>query len=401
MIRAALTAMVGLGLAWPMTSVLAQEDDQALSHPTPQQIPALAAPVDTEGTHIELPSPEDEPSARNEPAPDQGGGGADSQEPDDGAASDPKEPEATEARARPPSFAERRRAVASREALAALEPPVVPGFNPALPDGGVGRSPSRSGQACPEVPQSMRVSGDLRVQPGRTHMVVVSRKHLSRFVTPFQSPDAISNSQNHEVMTEGKTMLLSMPHDSCEPVGLFIFDRAGDPDLALNLTLWPQDVPQVDINLVLPEELVQARQLQVEQTNLAPPAWDHRTPHVDALTTIMKPMALGEVPPGFALRRLRGREAANQPVCMIPGASTVFRQILDSGRIHVYVAAVRNTQRSPLVIDEGRCASPGVQAVAAWPSPRLEPGGQAELFVIVDPEVGRRAPERSRPSVLE
>lgn len=282
-----------------------------------------------------------------------------------------------------------------RAVLMQLEPPKVPGFNPALPDGGV--SVGGGSNACPKVPQTMFVKGQMRVQPGHSYMLAVSRKHLTRLLTPFAQPDAISNSQHHEVLTEGRSLLLSLPPTSCEPIGLFIFDKAGDPELAINLTLWPQDIPQVDVSLVLPDALVAQLKDAEPVTNQAP-AWDYRTPHVDALTTIMKPLALGQVPPGFSLKAIRGR-MDNAPICTFPGTSVVFRQFMDSGRIKIFVASVRNTSRVPIEIRESDCAAPGVQAIAAWPSPLIDAAGSAELFVIVDEPATQSA--RTRPSVLE
>lgn len=360
------TAIFALA-AWTALACMPATADGRFTLPTPP-----ATLVDTEGEPVE---PEHPPADQSE---------ADTAEP-------PSTP-GVGAEAQPAPRAAPDRRPIDRAVLLQVDPPQVPGFNPALPDGGVGKG------TCPDVPRSMFANGQLRVQPGRSHMLAVSRKHLTRILTPFAQPDAISNSQHHEVLVEGRSLLLSMPPASCEPVGMFVFDKAGDPELAINLTLWPQDIPQVDVALVLPDELIAKQMERAGDGAPVAPAWDYRTPHVDALTTIMKFLAMGEVPPGMSFKALRGRPD-DAPVCTFPGTSVVYRQVMESGRIQAYVASVRNISRNQIELVEADCAAPGVQAVAAWPSPLLEAGGSAELFVIVE----RAAPTtaRTRPSVLD
>lgn len=285
-----------------------------------------------------------------------------------------------------------------RSVIADINPPVVGSFDPALPDGGPGRDVRM--ESCPAVPKSMFSAGPVEARPGKTLMLAVSRRHLNRIVTPFAAPDALTSSQTHELVREGASLMLSLPPESCDPIGLFVFDRSGDPELAVNLTLFPQDVPQVEIRLVLPEELLQS--VAEKSRNLSPeveaPLWDYRTPHVDVLTTVMKQLALGEVPAGFSLKEIRGRQASS-PVCALAGLAVVPRQLLDGGRVQVHVASVRNTSKVDIEIDEAACASTGVLAVGAWPDARLAPGAASELYVIT--ELARDSVQRSRPSAVE
>ncbi len=281
-----------------------------------------------------------------------------------------------------------------RSVLVELEPPVVAGFNPALADGGVGH---RATESCPAVPASMTARGPVEVRPGRSLMLAVSRKHLNRIITPFVAPDVLTNSQRHDLAREGNVLVLSLPQDSCDPIGLFIFDRQGDPELALNLTLFPQDIPQAEVRLTLPAELATSGNRRDVYASAAPP-WDYRTPHVDVLTTLLKQMALGEVPPGFAFEQVRGR-AAGDPVCAIPGVSVVHRQRMVGPSVQLHVAVAKNTTDRPVEIGEHHCASPGVLAVAAWPQALLGAGESTELFIVAQTPFERAV--RTRPSALE
>jgi len=239
---------------------------------------------------------------------------------------------------------------------------------------------------------TMPLQGDgteLTIRPGRTEMVQIARNHLNRFVTPFARPEVQSSAQATSTKVEGSVVYVATA--SPEPIGIFIVD-GDNPANAFSMTLMPRETPPVSMTLRL------ASYAASPAPSGAPAgAEDSTSSYVAELRETFRALASGEIPRGFGMRPIAGR-SAEMPDCVLPGLQAVPAQEISGGEIVVIVSRLTNVSTAPLEVNESRCASDRVLAVAAWPHVALLPGQSTELYIAIR----RAAPPaaNSRPSVL-
>lgn len=231
---------------------------------------------------------------------------------------------------------------------------------------------------------------ELTLKPGRNEMVQIARNHLNRFVTPFARPAVKSTSSTTTTKVEGSIVYLATA--SLDPVGIFIVDEE-NPVNAISLTVMPRDVPAVSMNLRLDEYAAAPMMASAGRRQATEEADDFASMLRETFRTI----ALGEVPAGFGMKRVAGYNS-NMPECVLPGLRTAPAQEIANGAIIVIVSKLTNITRIPQSVDESKCASDRVLAVAAWPHVELMPGQSTELYIAVRREMPQSS--SARPSVL-
>lgn len=234
---------------------------------------------------------------------------------------------------------------------------------------------------------------ELTIKPGRTEVLSIAGKgQLNRLVTPFARPYVRTTAQGTTTSVEGSVIYLATV--TSEPVSLFIMDE-GDELNAISLTLNPRDIPAAQVRLKLegyqaavlrPASIEQAQSFEVDQA------------HTETLRSVMKALAMGEVPPGYGITQFNGK-APLVLDCLIDGVQILPAQLVTGANLQVVVARVQNTSQWPVELDESQCASDYTLGVAAWPRTVLQPGEATELFVATRRDMSPRS--RARPSTLQ
>lgn len=245
-----------------------------------------------------------------------------------------------------------------------------------------------------------RTGGAVLVSLGKNNIFPVSQGHINRIVTPFRRA-GVRTTSTEEITSEGGIVYVSPRSEA--PVTMFI-SEASDESLAISLTLVPRGIPPVELDLRLPGHVtprspiaVQERAARAEQAD----RWERAQPFSETLSALVRRLALGEVPPGYELAAIGG--GLTPPVCSAPGGVRVSfarGQAFLGANLVAFVGVVHNSGREPVEFVESWCGARGVAAVALAPSPMLQPGGRAEIFVVV-----RNAPSEPRgtprPSLLQ
>jgi conjugal transfer pilus assembly protein TraK len=245
---------------------------------------------------------------------------------------------------------------------------------------------------------------DVLVTPGVPATLRIARSFINRIVTPFAEFDVWTESPE-EFRTRANVFYIAPTSDV--PVTLYLTPK-DDERLALALTLVPEDVPPAEIHLkladasgalILPAALGAGPAATAEVLPApAVPAYESE-PHEAAVAELLRAIAAGEVPQGYGPASM----TAVHPRCrMVGSASASFArgQRYVGGAYEVFVGVARNDGVTETTFLEEWCAGPDVAAVALWPSVRLGPGAEAEVFVVRRRAVQPAAPERARPSLL-
>lgn len=240
------------------------------------------------------------------------------------------------------------------------------------------------------VGQRQEEAMTLQVAPGVNEIIVVSRGHLNRLVTPFEHP-VVKTVSKASTQVEGNIVYVAS--ESEEPVTLFINDEE-DAEVAISLTLVPKAVPPREVRLSF--DAAASQNLPLLGMGKAR-RWEQAQPYVQTLKDLMRDLALGEIPEGYNLRKLKMGDP--MPRCEIPEIKITPGQILEGFEFRVIVSRVTNGVDYHIEFDETKCYEPGVAAVAVWPNTVMGPGESTELYYVIRrerPEERRQA----RPSLL-
>lgn len=221
---------------------------------------------------------------------------------------------------------------------------------------------------------------------------VVSRSFLNRIVTPFTHP-IIKTTSQVKVDTVGQSVFVSIAPTQMDPIVLYVMDQ-GDSNDSIALMLLPKSVGPVEIDLQQPTLL--GRKPMVFNPRKAR-RWEQQASYTSRLIDVMRTLAKGLVPPGYAFRVYRPGD--NMPSCQQAGLSITPRQVIDGQTLEAYVGAMTNTTTSPIEFNEGNCAHNDVLAVASWPGPLLQPGQSTEVYIIVK-RTSLPYGDEARPSAL-
>lgn len=222
--------------------------------------------------------------------------------------------------------------------------------------------------------QAVDQDGCLVVPPGQATVVRLGVGHLNRIVTPFQRPEVLTTAQ---VQTEIRgSVIYIAPAEVGKAITLDVSEE-GQPGTSLMLAIDPQAIPPKEVCVRLP-----AGTRRTADPGGGPAlAWERSSPFLDTVRTILRTVALGQIPPGYTLESLDGPG----PDCREPGLAFSFKpgQRLVGGRLDVVVGTVTNTSSDRREVLEPACgATPGLVAVAAWPQVMLDPGASSEVYVL-------------------
>lgn len=232
---------------------------------------------------------------------------------------------------------------------------------------------------------------ELRVKPGFNELVTIAKGHVNRIVTPFEKP-IIRTSSNMEVHQEGSDIYLTTPDETT--VAMFILDASGGP--AISLSLLPRSAPPREIRLIL--EKGQGREEQYIPTAAAL-ATETQAPYVSAMTDVLTEIARGKIPSGY---QLLDPDADDHVLfyCPIAASKTDLRQVVAGSKWKVGVTRVRNQSHYAIEVRESDCQAEGRLAVALYPSAVIEPGEEAELYVVIQRDRQKTSSQRTRDYVI-
>jgi len=226
---------------------------------------------------------------------------------------------------------------------------------------------------------------------GINQIIPIGIGALNRIRTNFAHPELKTVS---DAMIEAEGSVIYVASNTIDPINLFVHE-AGRPDQALSLTLMPKRLPPIDISVSL--EGYDAVEMPVAAD--VAKDWELSQPYVETITELMGALARGKVPAGYGLQTLKHPMHPLMPHCSFDGAIATPSQVLTGSVFVVLVARVSNRGSRYLTLDESRCMTDGVRAVAAWPKRELGPGQETEVYIVVERPPAAIA-GRERPSAL-
>lgn len=279
---------------------------------------------------------------------------------------------------------------------------VAPGSadNPAVPASVVATPKPK-----PATPVETRQ--DVVVSSGTNTLIPISKGHINRLVTPFENP-IIQTVSGEQISKRGNVIYVTTESD--QPVTMFVTPD-DDETVAISLTLLPQAIPPIQANLIFAKSVqglasgaagagaagyVPAGQAYSGQAK----KWERSQPYMDTMRSIMRELALGQLPKGYSMNALGN--GAHIPACAQPNLSFDFSgsQLIEGHDFRIFVAVAENVSAKTQELDHGACTHPHRAAVSSWPNEILEPGEKTEVFVVT--RVPREIPQGSiRPSLLQ
>lgn len=274
---------------------------------------------------------------------------------------------------------------------------------PASPDR-IGRSGNSNGDDGPGY--RMNENHVIRMQPGENVFIPIAVNHPNRILTPFRNPQVVSTTLTSgsksgecgEICVRDSVVYIST--DKTYPVTAFITE-AGREDIALSVTMMPRQVPPREVKLTVPDEVMETLRLGGSSSggSRQAAAWEASQPYVETLRTAFRTVALGNVPQGYALRKVKSRDAL--PVCNHPGLEFDFAngQIVEGHNLSIHVGVMKNVADTPVEFREQRCGGWRIAAVTSWPLKVLKPGQATEVYVAVKREEEKPASAVRKPLI--
>ncbi len=242
------------------------------------------------------------------------------------------------------------------------------------------------------------------VKPGGNVVIPVAIGLLNRIATPF-SDARVRTANDGEIFTERGDVQVAV--DNYATINVFVSEN-GVPDSTVSLTFVPRaKIPPTTASLKIPVSGKLAKDLRHAKQKAMWALDDGNGSGVDdkgvtsehskRLKKIMKSVAQGEIPNGFALE---DEKSAVHP-CSMP-LEQVQGQQLQGSRLTIDVYRITNRSRQIQEVREEACYRPRVLAVATYPETVLQPGQSTELY-IVKAKNSRGLVEngRKRPSLVE
>ena len=244
---------------------------------------------------------------------------------------------------------------------------------------------------------------DVVVSNGTNTLIPISRGQINRIVTPFEDP-VIQTVSSAEITTSENVIYVTTQEN--QPVTMFI-TPADDEGVAISLTLFPQQIPPIQANLIFSQSVpgsagaAGAATPTVGGVGYSGQArrWERSQPFIDTLRSIMRELALGNLPRGYSFAELQSGDTI--PDCIQPGVDFDFSeaQYILGHDFRVYVAVAKNVTDQHLEVSHNACSHPNRAAAAIWPHEIIEPGQKTEVFLVTRvPQ--NRANTSTRPSLL-
>lgn len=229
----------------------------------------------------------------------------------------------------------------------------------------------------------------IAMRPGENVFIPISREHPNRLLTPFKNPQIVSTSLfagkkkgecGEACVRDG---VIYITTDSPSAVTAFITEK-GHEDIAFSVTMVPQAIPPREVRFTLPTEIVEKLNSRSGSASAVKKAqaWEMSQPYVDTLRDALRSVALGEIPSGYNLRKLRVTDP--QPMCKHLGLEFKWDegQLLEGYNLDIYVGVVKNIADSPVEFRAQNCGGWKTAAVTTWPLTVLEPGQATEIYVV-------------------
>lgn len=231
-------------------------------------------------------------------------------------------------------------------------------------------------------------SSEIRVKPGENVFIPLSREHPNRILTPFKNPQVISST-----LTGGKKGecgelcvrdgIIYVTTDTSSAVTAFITEK-GHEDIAFSVTMVPQPIAPREVRFTFSErvmnKLAEARGVMGDAERAQ--AWETSQPYVDTIREALRQVALGQIPSGYQMRKIRVTDAL--PTCKHPGIE--FRwdegQLLEGFNLNIYVGVVKNITDGAMEFHNQSCGGWKTAAVTTWPLAVLQPKQETEIYVV-------------------
>lgn len=271
------------------------------------------------------------------------------------------------------------------QAVSDREPPEGPvaavGESAGVLSGVVGDQMRQSTQVpAPAKPRAAIPGESVVLKPNVNKTYSIALYHVNRLITPFKDA-LIATSSTAGVSVDGN--IINVISDREDPIGLFIYDRSA-PTQAISLTLYPADIAPVSVTISVDGWSPQQQSsFGRELDPNAARAWENDAPYINTLKELFKGLALGRVPDGYGLRTLGPQDRGQIPYCAFQGLQVETVQALDGYSVSAYVARVTNVSYTAIDLVESACSGGNLLAVSAWPSNRVAPGEEVELYLAV------------------
>ncbi|MEQ4671987.1 type-F conjugative transfer system secretin TraK [Providencia vermicola] len=235
---------------------------------------------------------------------------------------------------------------------------------------------------------------DLIVEPGVNTLIPISIGQLNRIVTPFERP-TVQRLQLSDVKVSVQGNVIYVSTSSTNPVALYISEK-GDESVALSLSLVPQKIAPVQASLMLsrkvgnnPAATGYTQNVMYGGNETKARKWEQKDNYVETIRNILRAVALGDIPPGYAMGSLgRGHSIPNCNFSTGTAQDNVKYsfaggQYIQGSQFSVIVGVAQNTGASTITVDESLCTHPNLAARALWSRNTLQPGQKTEAYFVI------------------
>ncbi|MEQ0217857.1 type-F conjugative transfer system secretin TraK [Klebsiella sp. CN_Kp114] len=270
-----------------------------------------------------------------------------------------------------------------------------------------------------KVVQPIRLTDDvipsrqeIIVEPGVNTLIPISMGQINRIVTPFERPTIQKLQLNDvKVNVEGNAIYVFTPNP--RPVALYVTEK-GDESVAISLSLVPQRIAPVQATLMVSRKLNNAAftggasPMMYGGSETKAKKWEQKDSYVETVRNILRTIALGDLPPGYALGNLGS--GVSIPNCNFSTGTVQdyirysFKggQYINGSQFSVIVGVAQNTGPTTVTVDESLCTHPQMAARALWSRNTLEPGQKTEAyFVLRNGQRQVRVDDGARPKLAE
>ena len=219
----------------------------------------------------------------------------------------------------------------------------------------------------------------LTVTPGVLEVLPVSNAgHINRILTPFDSP-LVKTTSGAAINTVGPVVEISTT--SSGTIVIYISDQEQTPETTFSIALVPKAVPPLDVSLSF-DPLLKKQYSQQGYMSAKAKKWEEQQDYVDALVSIMKPLANQQIPPGYTFCEVMpGEPHSDLFRCQVNGFKIQLLQRLDGHHFKVGVHRVTNMLSVPVEFREPSCYRKGIAGISAYPQVVLRPGETTELYI--------------------
>ncbi|PHM72187.1 type-F conjugative transfer system secretin TraK [Xenorhabdus sp. KJ12.1] len=251
-----------------------------------------------------------------------------------------------------------------------------------------------------KVVQPIRLTSDvipsrqeIIVEPGVNTLIPISMGQINRIVTPFERP-TVQRLQLNDVTATVKGNVIYVYTSSTRPVALYISEK-GNESVAISLSLIPQRIAPVQATLMLSRKLNNAvvaggtSPIMYGGNETKAKKWEQKDSYVETIRNILRAIALGDLPPGYALGTLGS--GVNIPNCNFSTGTEQdnirysFKggQYINGSQFSVIVGVAQNTGPTTVTVDESLCTHPQMAGRALWSRNTLEPGQKTEAYFVL------------------